>query len=95
MHPDVDLAGRDVLFERLEGTPRVSGTLVHTNTSAATPMTANMKNDPVKPISLTSDGKNSARIPLVVQPKKTEIPIPRPRMCSGKISASHTHTWSP
>ncbi|CAG7588226.1 hypothetical protein E143388_02973 [Rhodococcus opacus] len=28
----------------------------------------------------------------MVQPKKTEIPIPRPRMCSGKISASpHPH----
>ena len=55
-------------------------------------MAAKRKNDPVMPIPSTRDGKYSARNPLVVQPKKTAIPIPRPRMCSGKISASHTHT---
>jgi hypothetical protein len=30
--------------------------------------------------------------PFVAHPKITAMPIPRPRMCSGKISASQTHT---
>src|SRR3954466_9791992 len=68
--------------------PRVSGTCVMTKISAIRPMAANRKNTPVIPIPSTSEGKNSARNPFVVHPKSTAMPIPRPRMCSGKISAT-------
>ena len=51
-----------------------------------------MKKHPVMPTPETRDGKKSASTPLVPQPKNTEMPMPKPRMCSGKISASQTHT---
>lgn len=55
---DADLAGRDALFEHLEGTAPRFGTFVHTNTSTATP-TTNVNNDSAMPISLTSDGSRT------------------------------------
>ena len=56
-----------------------------------TPITANRKKVPI-PNAASSDGTYSARSPLMNQPKNTAIPIARPRICSGKISASHTQT---
>ena len=45
-----------------------------------------MKNVPVMPTASTIDRKYSDRNPLEIQSAKTETPIPKPRMCCGKIS---------
>jgi hypothetical protein len=86
-----DFAGVDVLLQRLE---RAATGLRHlgVDEEQRDPMAAKMKNTPLIWIASTSAGKNSARNPFVVHPKNTATPIPRPRMCSGKTSASDTHT---
>src|SRR6476646_9162573 len=54
-----------------------------------TPMIANRKKVP-SPSAFSSVGTYSASSPLTNQPKNTAMPIARPRISSGKISASHT-----
>ncbi|MFD7012242.1 hypothetical protein [Rhodococcus jostii] len=78
-HPDADLAGRDALFEHLEGTAPRFGTFVHTNASAATP-TTNVNNDPAMPISLTSDGSRTDGASRVCRaPRSDSRPLGRMR----------------
>src|SRR6202165_81 len=75
--------------------PFVSGTNLRTNSQDPTLTATNSANVPVEPSAEFSTGNRNEISALVHHSTNTAIPIANPRMLSGKISDSSSHTQVP